>query len=166
MIRRAAAFALCLGTLAALPARADISDVLACQAIRNAEERLACFDRTVPSLRGTPAAPPSASTTPAAPAAPAKSAEQRFGAERLPAEQQPGRPAEADSITANVKSIRQLVPGRYIVVLDNEQVWYVKEGTTLRIKPGEPVVIERGALDSYLLKRQGAQTSYRVERIN
>lgn len=163
MIRRAAAFIFCLGTLAAQPAAADISEVLACQAIRNADERLACFDRTVPSLRQAP--PPSTSITPA-PAAPAATSEQRFGAERLPTEQQPGRPADANSITAGVKSIRQLVPGRYIVVLDNEQVWYVKEGATLRIKPGERVVIERGALDSYLLRKEGAQQSYRVERIN
>ena len=161
MIRRAAVLACCLGALAAQPARADISDVLACQAIRNAEDRLACFDRTVPSLRTAP--PPAASAAPAPPA-PAATPEQRFGAERLT--EHGARPDEAESIAATVKSIRQIVPGRYLVVLDNQQVWYVKEGTTLRIKPGERVVVERGALDSYLLKKEGAQTSYRVERIN
>lgn len=165
MIRRALALAFCLGTLAATPAKADISDVLACQAIRNADERLACFDRTVPSLRNAPSPAASAAPAPAgqAPSHGGATPEQRFGAERLT---EHGRQGEADSITANVKSIRQIVPGRYLVVLDNDQVWYVKEGTTLRIKPGERVVVERGALDSYLMKKEGAQASYRVERIN
>ena len=145
------------------PAAAGTEAVLACLDIQAPDARLACYDRAAAELRKQPPAlPPQAVRAPEIPAA---TAQAQFGAERTEAARKAREAEQIDSIKAAIKASRELQPGRYIVVLDNGQVWYVKEGKPVRMKAGDPVTVERGVLGSYALILDKSRTNLRAERV-
>ncbi|WP_119679192.1 hypothetical protein [Indioceanicola profundi] len=164
--------------------------VLACTGVADAAERLACFDRTVPALRGAApsvqaARPPAAPTPPAVAAAPAE----RFGAEQLPqaraeaesaevaakgfgAEQLArtrgsGEGEEPEELTAKVAKLGTVPdqPSRLLITLDNGQVWAQRESKQFQLKAGDTVVIKPAILGSYKLTRAGSKLILKVRRV-
>jgi len=178
MRRAVVAAALILPLVAqAAPAAADTASVLACTAIRDASARLACFDRTVPSLGpatlgGAPSADtprvqgPGAAPAVAAAAPPAAPREQTFGAERLP-EQRAAEEArrEEDVLYAAIRSIQETAGNNYRVELDNGQVWQTKQNRAVKLKAGEKVEVQRAMLGSYALILPDRNLFLRAERV-
>jgi hypothetical protein len=181
-IIRAAVVVLLAGTGSSLtPARAADSTteaLLACADEQDDARRLRCFDAAVADLRKAskvPAVPAAAAAAPAAgvgtpkpaAAAPATSAatvtaEDRFGAR---GDIKPDKHEEVSAITATVSSVGTKPYGELVVTLDNGQVWAeIARNSKLKLKTGDTVTIERGALGSFLLVAPGGRSS-KVARV-
>jgi hypothetical protein len=153
-------------------------DVTHCVPIEDAEARLACFDAATrgPQRAATDAAPDTAVPSPAGPSVAASaSAPAAAAAKSADAAQADGgadfglsvRTNSPEKITATVRSVASHpVPGRWVVTLDNDQVWEQRETTAAnrRPKPGDSVTIEQSSFGSYLMITTGRGSS-RVKRI-
>lgn len=51
-----------------------------------------------------------------------------------------------------------------LITLDNGQVWKQVDSSSLRLRVGDAVEIERASLGSFMLKKQGSKRSMRVSR--
>lgn len=140
-----------------------------CVGIDDDRARLACYDeafgRVTPQGTTTHAATTATTSAPAAASTagvPAR-AEKEFG---LSAEQRAvhKEPSELVATVTNVQAHSHI--GRWIVTLDNGQVWEQREttATTRRPRPGDHVTISKASLGSYLLSAPGRGSS-RVKRI-
>jgi hypothetical protein len=147
--------------------------LLTCANESDDAQRLRCFDAVVANLRKAPAAPAATAAAPsraaAAPApaaaspppASAPTAEQRFGAR---GDISPDKHEEIDELTGTVTEVGTKPHGELIVTLDNGQVWAEKQsGSKVKLKAGDTVKIERGAMGSYTLIANGR--SSKVSRI-
>jgi hypothetical protein len=126
-----------------------------CAQIRDNAERLACYDQAF----GKPAE--SVAAIAAAP-------DQHFGfkeKEMARNDPQPAVSSAPDSVTAAIKSVDRRRDGKFVVTLDNAQVWAQSEFNSLAdVEIGDPVTVRRGVLGSYLLvTRAGIGT--RVKRV-
>ena len=115
-----------------------------CASVRDDGDRLACYDAAF----GKPAT--------------AKSPDQ-FG---LPTEKpSPSTPAEPATITAAVTKLDRLHDGKFVVTLDNSQVWSQSEiNSQADVRVGDSITVRRGALKSYLLVTK-AGIATRVKRV-
>jgi hypothetical protein len=142
-----------------------------CARVQDDLARLACYDRLAgraPAVQAaTPAVPAPALAAPAAapavqasagaaqpqtataPAASAPAAD--FGlSPRAIEERDPSKKVE--SITGTVTGVSQNASGRYVVELDNGQVWVQSESNSYPVlKTGDTVTIKRGAIGSFVL---------------
>src|SRR5205085_815467 len=123
-------------------------EVAACAGISDATQRLACYDalahRAEPTPKQMPAQLPAASELRL----------QEFGAEQIPRESDPAAQPDDDSITAGVSGVSVNSFGRFVLTLDNGQVWRQIDGDTMRLvsmsnSPRGNVTISRGLLGSY-----------------
>ena len=159
-----------------------------CAAITDNTSRLACYDSLAPQLKAAqqqPAPPPVDNrawydpsrifgTSPAQQTRP-----EQFGAENLPAPPPPPpKPGEAppppepealDSITGKVTDYAYNPYGRFIVFLENGQIWRQIEADTdeahFHKGGGDTVTISRGALGSYNLRINDSGISFKVRRV-
>ncbi len=97
---------------------------------------------------------------------------QQFGAENLPSTKQKVEEAEqaVDSITAGVSEYAFTPFGKFIVFLDNGQVWRQIQGdsdkaTFRKAAKDNTVTIERGSLGSYNLMINDSSRNFKVERV-
>ena len=151
-------------------AQADVSH---CVPIEDPTSRLACFDaatrgtertRTDAATASAAVSPPVATAVPATPAARSTGATQADGSANFGLTERNDVP---DKITASVREVAShTVPGRWVVTLDNGQVWEQRETTAAnrRPRPGDSVTIEQGSFGSYLMITTGRGSS-RVKRI-
>ena len=126
-----------------------------------------------PAVSATPAAtatPPSA-TPAAASAASLPPPEQTFGLTgdqllKLEARQQGmAPPPKLKNLTAQVASVSQNSTGRWVMTLDNGQVWrQTQDQRDFAISPGDPVKISTGAMGSFWLQTN-RHNWVRVERV-
>jgi hypothetical protein len=156
--------------LATAKASEHTSEALfACAGESDDVQRLRCFDAVVANLRKAPpaaatvAAPAAASPAPAPrPAAPAATPEQKFGAR---GDIKPERHEDLSELSATVTALGTKPHGELIVTLDNGQVWAeIVTGSKVKLKTGDTVKIERGALGSYSLVAPNGRSS-KVARI-
>jgi len=154
-----------------------LGELAKCTAIAQPAPRLACYDALAPKLHAATANTPEdlskqdrtslfgldlsnlfGARTP-----------QQFGAERLP--QQPNAAASApeavDSITAGVTEYSFNPLGRFVVFLDNGQIWRQLDADTGRaiFASGNMVTISRGAFGSYNLRLVGQNALFKVRRV-
>lgn len=178
----------------ALPGAAAIADPLqdelrVCRGLTDDEARLICYDAAVDRSRNksagrSAAAPPpapapapiAAGTAPAAAAATAASAagtasqidqEDLFGksGDELQRTVEAATGAESiDSLSATVAKLHKYNYDRVLITLDNGQVWKQVDASSLRLRVGDAVDIERAALGSFMLRKQGSKRSMRVSR--
>lgn len=145
--------------------------MLACADESDDAQRLRCFDAVVANMRKAPppaatvaAAPPAAAPPAAAPqpAAPTVTPEQKFGAR---GEIKPDRHEDLTELNATVTALGAKPHGELIVTLDNGQVWAeIAANSRVKVKVGDTVKIERGALGSFsLISPNGRST--KVSRI-
>lgn len=136
-----------------------------CVGIDDDRARLACYDEAFGRMAPVGATARAATVAGAAPTPSAvpERPEKDFG---LSAEQRaPNRePKELVATVANVQAHSHI--GRWIVTLDNGQVWEQRETTSeaRRPRPGDTVTISKASLGSYLLTAPGRGSS-RVRRI-
>ena len=191
-----AAFAAVLPATAAPPPDAvppqDVLEAVGrCAAVADNQARLACYDALAPRVKDALAAPPSSlpgNRTPTTEeqrswfgfdlgslfgASPAQqTTPQQFGSDRLPAThaQEETAAAAVDSISAGVSEVAYTPFGRFIVFLDNGQVWRQIEGDTDRAifkKPAKDnkVTIGRGFIGSYNLTINDSAKLFKVTRV-
>ena len=176
-------------------APADLPDALGkCAAITDSQSRLACYDDLARSVSTAPPAmhiaAPTAPTAPAIAAAPApekkdsgfgnilggsapQTTPQQFGSERLPQElapQEAEKPEEIESITATLTEYAKNPFGKFIVFLDNGQIWRQLQGDSgearfNRNAKDNKVTITRAFLGSYSLLLNDSAKIFKVERI-
>jgi hypothetical protein len=104
----------------------------------------------------TPSAPPTAS--PGSDLTP----EEKFG---LRGDLRREKMGEISELNAKATSVSAKPRGELVITLDNGQVWAeIAPGSTIRLKPGDPVKIEAGSLGSYFLLAPNGRSS-RVSRI-
>lgn len=188
----AAAAWLVLSVLPALAGpRDEVLEVLGrCASIADAQQRLACYDAAAPRLKQALATPPTSldhpptqaeqeswfgfdfgdlfgggSSTPTTPEQFGKERTEQAQATRAAEEQR-----EIDSISAGVTEVSYTPFGKFIVFLDNGQVWRQVEGdadrTRFKSNPRDNrVTIERGALGSYNLTMNGSGKVYKITRV-
>jgi hypothetical protein len=144
----------------------------ACARIATEPERLRCYDLLFGERREAEPAASSAAVPAAAPvAAPALSAaaEADFGlteVQRQAAKPAPATTAEPDEITSHVTRVipRGMEPP--VLELENSQQWRLLESTaSARFRAGDPIVIRRGSLGSYLVSNPDRNGAWRVRRI-
>jgi hypothetical protein len=146
------------------------SDALvACASETDDARRLRCFDAVVADLRSTPAAAAVAATPsapqPAAPLptpAPSVTREEKFGAR---GGLDPERREELKEITGKVTEVGARPHGEIVVTLDNGQVWAERSASRkIKVKVGDTVRIESGALGSFVLIAPNGRSS-KVARV-
>jgi hypothetical protein len=119
-----------------------------CAQVRDNADRLACYDQAF----GKPA------NSVAAPAV-------KFG---LPAKEVPqhsGENAAQASVSAVISSLIRQHDGKFVVTLDNAQVWSQTElNSQADVEAGDTITVRRGALGSYLLVTK-AGIGTRVKRV-
>lgn len=194
---RIATLAIAVMAAGAFSARAqaptqDLLEALGrCAAIADDHARLACYDAASPRLKDALAAPPSSlpgNRTPTAEeerswfgfdlgnlfgASPAQqTTPQQFGSDRLPETKAKEDTAASivDSITAGVTEISYTPFGRFIVFLDNGQVWRQSEGDVDRAvfrktATDNKVTISRGFIGSYNLTINDSAKIFKVTRV-
>jgi hypothetical protein len=176
--------------------REDLVDGVAkCATVTDNTARLACYDALTPVVKAAEAAPPAPSPpAPTASAAPGDATPwydpfhvfgtspsqqvrpEQFGAENLaPPPPPPGQPAAApaeplalDNITAGVSDYSFNPFGKFVVFLDNGQIWRQLDGDggKAHFKPGKnAITISRGILDTYDLTVNDGVATFKVKRV-
>jgi len=177
-----------------LPAdRGRWSDERLLAAIADKDQRLACYDQLSPQVKSALLTPPQGHEGPPTPeeqkswfgfdlgnlfgTAPSRqTTPEKFGSENLaPPPPKPGEappppmPEPIDSIGAKVTEVAYTAFGKFIVFLDNGQVWRQVEGDADHAmfdkNGGDTVTISRGALGSYTLTIGDSAKTYKVKRV-
>jgi hypothetical protein len=119
-----------------------------CRQISSPAERLACYDDYATSLEKQHA-PPSGEEQKAA-----------FGLPKTsPAD-------DVQGVQAGISKIEKTPRGQRILYLDNGQVWrQVGSSSQPRLKAGDRIGIERGALGSFVLRPANSNRSMKVRRL-
>jgi len=183
----AAVFALGPQLAQAQPGDTLLRGLRDCAAVTDAAERLACYDRLTPQFQGP-------AQTAAAPPPPTKQEREswfgldnlfsggeekpqtkpeQFGEERIektPQQVEEAKKDEIDSLTAKLSDYATNSFGKFIVFLDNGQVW-----TQLQADSGKAhfarnpkdvtVTIERAFLGSYSMTISGNVKLFKVKRL-
>ncbi len=161
----------------------DMLDLLAkCADMTNSTERLACYDKLAPQLRETLATikKPSERTdedkmslfgfdfggvfsSPEGPTTP-----EEFGKNQMPQAAEEGQALE--SISAGVTDYAKTPFGKFIVFLDNGQVWRQLDSDSgvahfLKEAKDNKIVISRGLLGSYNFKINDSNQLFKVKRL-
>lgn len=156
-----------------------ISEMQACRTKANNTARLACYDTLtlpsekhhIPSQAGnsSPPAKPIADTASktqsassadsAASTVTRESQVKNFGLAKVIEPQD-----KVEKITSLVSAVQKNPYGKLIVTLESGQVWRQTNSTTLRLKPGQEVYVEEGALGSYFLGKESSNKRIRVKR--
>jgi hypothetical protein len=158
-----------------------------CAALADEHQRLGCFDQLGPQVKAAlarmgAASPPTAQEQKnwfgfdlgglfgSAPAQ--QTTPEKFGSEGLAA--QPPKPGEPlppealDHISAKVTDFSYTPFGKFIIFLDNGQVWRQVEGDSDKAdfeRSGNTVTIERAMLGSYSLMINDSSKTYKVKRV-
>jgi hypothetical protein len=180
------------GSAVAAPAAQDLLEAVGhCAGIVDDHARLACYDALTPRVKDALAAPPAALPQNRPPtaeeerswfgfdlgnlfgAAPAQqTTPAQFGSDRLPETHAKEDTAEAsvDSITAGVTEIAYVGFDKFILFLDNGQVWRQIEAESDHAVFRKPatankVTISRGFIGSYNLTINGGAKVFKVTRV-
>lgn len=193
-VTSAGLFAVALAPAAVAGPRDDVLEALGkCAKITDNSERLTCYDGLAPRLRDALNTPPDRITRP-----PTKEEEeswfgfnldnffgsapsnqttpQSFGSDKLAqaapagAAAAPQEPNAIDSISAGVTDYSFTPYKKFIVFLDNGQVWRQVEGDTSQARfqrqaTDNKVTIERGAFGSYDMHINDGNQDYKVTRV-
>jgi hypothetical protein len=164
----------CVVAAASLPS-VEAQDLKSCTTIDDDAARLACYDRLAGrtmSMTATPApAPesaPASAAVPATAAAAAATAEKDFGltpAAKKALEPEAAGDAKPEAIERAIAAVARDGQDRFVVTLDDGQVWAQNEGKSgVYPRKGENVTISRAAMGGYVLRSERFG-SIRVRRV-
>ena len=155
------------GILLAATSAIASSDFLTCRQLESDAARLQCYDEAAERVSSDMRSQAEARPKPAD-KAPATQPDVLFGksteetaelvSEVLGVE-------DVDLIEACVSRIQRDPYGRLYIDLDNQQRWKQTGGGRFNLKAGEPIVITRNVLGSYMLEKKSGGQRIRVKRI-
>jgi len=159
----------------AVPAEALGEELRVCRDLTDDHARLACYDAAVDRSRKSadpgpePSAENTAGSTAAEPAATAASLSQEdlFGKTSKEIErsvEQATGGERIDSLSATVTRLRKFGYDKVLITLENGQLWKQIDASSLRLRVGDTVEIERAALGSFILRKPGNRRWMRVSR--
>jgi hypothetical protein len=138
-----------------------------CASMVDPTARLACYD----AASGRAKVAPSVPTAPAEPSegpprvSAASPAESRFGDNGQLRDAAEARRDTPSQIEAYVKHVATLPNGRYLLTLDNDQVWQTTEADwALEFNPEDSVTISRLPMGGYRIALSGENRSLGVKR--
>ncbi len=170
----------------AVMATSTNESLFACTKITNNNERLACFDNIAKTVSPTAVVPAtknvlSSTPKPAMQAAnsPAQSTPAVIPQENTAVNRIQTTQAKADmfgqehiqtskglpELTLTIKSLKKNPYGKLKFTFENGQIWQQKDSATLKLKAGDTVIIKRGALSSFYLKKLDANRTVKVKRV-
>ncbi|TMP34817.1 hypothetical protein [Pseudoalteromonas rubra] len=129
----------------------------ACTLVENDFKRLMCFDQVM--ANETPQIDNQAHRESVKAATPAKT-EDQFGLEHISVIDE-----NNTSLTAQITKVKKSPLGKVTVTLNNGQTWKQVDSDSFRAKSGDEVVISRGTLNSFLMKKVGTNRAIRVKRL-
>ncbi|KJY95408.1 MULTISPECIES: hypothetical protein [Pseudoalteromonas] len=156
----------------------NIQALKACSFIENDFRRLLCYDNIMAGkpidampkgeVKNTNAAPQSnkkaqAASVAGAPAKHSKANKADFGLEHKKEKEQKD---DNNELRARVSQVDEAPYGELILTLDNGQKWRQIGTEHFRLNSNDTVIISRGMFNSFLLKKQGANKSIRVKRVD
>ena len=143
--------------------------LLSCSAIDAPLERLACFDKIVTGLSTSVTAPGPAAEAmqeplPVATASQLESTDsaagnQQFGQEHWESQR------EGMQLEARVSAAYKNAYGKWVVTLDNGQVWKQLRSETIRISVDDNVLIERGLMNSFFFRLNDNDRQIKFSRV-
>ncbi len=167
-----------------LPGAAAFADALqdelrVCRGLTDDDARLICYDaavdrsrnsgysRPVPAKAAAPAPAEPAAAPVATGAAAELSQEDLFGKtgdEVQRTVQEATGSEQMDSLHATVTKLQRYGYDKVLITLDNGQVWKQVDSSSLRLRVGDAIDIERASLGSFMLRKKGSKRSMRVAR--
>ena len=172
------------GVAATASADALYDELVVCRSLPD-DARLICYDAAVDRSRrgasGRPPAPPQAAASAAAasaavdPPAPQSAAggsisqEDLFGKNQEEVQRSVEEATGSERIESLNGTVTRLQKSGYdkvVITLDNGQVWKQVDASSLRLRVGDTVEIERGAMGSYMLQKKGSKRGMRVSRLD
>jgi hypothetical protein len=144
-------------------ARADIPEVVACADKADPKARLACYDAAVAKLKGEVAETENRERSLFGFKMPFTGAEPDNGADAKPKLS----PENVNEIDANVASWKISPIGHFILTLDNNQVWLVKDSRPVPLSAGKDtrVAIVRNMMGGFYMGVNGVNNDLSVVRI-
>lgn len=143
MIKSVAVMFLLAFFSSAVSASTTLEDALkTCKSITSEQKRLACFDKVAANLEQTITAQKI----------------ENFG-------KQNSEILDTEEIKTTVLKVKKNPYGELKIWLDNQQVWKQTSGNRFNLKKGDEVLITKGALNSFDLKKVGAVRSIKVKRV-
>lgn len=138
-----------------------------CSKISNNDARLNCFDKLIPR---TTKQIITAVTTVAAPPQPpkvkSKSVEQKqidnFAKEHLKKSKEEQGPS---SIVSTIIKAKQLLRGQWVIELENGQKWQQKDTARIKLKVGNKIRLDKGALGAVYLYKEDSSRNIKVKRL-
>jgi len=143
------------------------ADLLACKILEKDKKRLKCFDAVLSGLSDTN----EGTLLSVAPELPAANPDDEFGAIDLAKKREKEKKVKSPKImAAGLVEIARNNSGRYVVILDNGQIWrQLKADTSKLLIPsdasGQEVKVKRGLMGAHSLRFSKGNRSIRVERI-
>jgi len=151
-----------LCVLCATAGAAEIpASVARCKAITDDMARLACYDAaTGRSGEGYITASPASA---AAVAAGTSSAAAATTAAAKPATVEPASGKAANSFESRIKTATRRSNGTWVMALEDGTSWLQADSTQeWTLKAGDPVVVSRGAMGAWFVKKTGSNRTFRV----
>jgi hypothetical protein len=159
------------GANAAEPA-APPADLSACAGVSDSTARLACYDAA--SGRATTSASPPSASTKSSPSSStegpprvssASPADARFGDNGQLRGEAEARRSVPSELKAYVKRVASLPNGRYLLTLDNDQVWQTTEADwAVEFNAEDAVTISRLPMGGYQIALSGENRTLGVKR--
>lgn len=138
------------------------ADLLACKGLEKNKKRLKCFDGVLLNLEGGPKLSDASGSIESKP-------DDEFGAIDL-AKQRGKKQAGQKVLTAGLIEIARNKRGKYVIILDNGQIWRQLSADTSKLlvprnTAGLEVAIKRRSLGAHTIRIGNDKRSIRVERI-
>ena len=136
-----------------------------CLQIDESAPRLVCYDDVSRSLPGSSdqSAPMEAAPTSAGAIAAEETAlknTESFGKDHWESER------EISSLDSVVAAVQKDAYGKLVVRLDNGQVWRQVKNEKIRVAVNDPIIVERGMLNSFFFVLPDSKRKVRFKRVN